>query len=463
MIREQHSHSRRARPTRALTAACLGRDCARSLGTASFLPMESVQEVVLHGLSTPAQFWEVLPEYVTKRGLYSSWDWDTDSFVAKCNASHATRYSLATSDRSVSPSAIHVHIARSNDVAPRMLTNRTNVLYTNEMYPHIHFASTDQFSDMLSSNTTPHYTNVPHMSPWDVFAWSRALQYAPKTRTSIGIWVESCEMAKTRLRIIDTLMSSGLSVESFGACRNNQNATRRHMDIRVQHIRDAASTPQAAQAAAECRSHRIMLAVEQRLCTGWIANNLRHVLHDCGAIPLVLSHGETPGYEAYSFPHIDAGEKGWLQLVYQIMTDDAFYERFLSTRRKPPQVPRTQFNCNWHELRQATNSTRRRVAWPSCMYCRQDGYEDPAHTGISLGHTPIYYECNTTSAWAWGDRAVPSFHHRRSTRDWTWSYVTGQRKNVSVLVDAGVNRTKGLHARLRTRLRPCRYYYGSCA
>ena len=172
----------------------------------------------------------------------------------------------------------------------------------------------------------------------------------------------------TRMRLMDTLLQSGLPVQSYGGCRNNQNEVWRQQGVRLQHIRNNQNA--AAKLALDaCTRHRIMLAAESRNCPGWAAWNLEHALRDRRAIPLVNSIDGVPDYAGLfgdDWPHIDAGRPGWLREVWAVMTNDTHYRHLLEhgarkgkeadaggsdpTRgRRSTDIDR-KYHCQWHEI-----------------------------------------------------------------------------------------------------------------
>ena len=119
---------------------------------------------------------------------------------------------------------------------------------------------------------------------------------------------------------MDTLLASGLAVESYGDCRNNRDEAWRRQGIRVQHIDDQPESHSAKVALETCTSHRIMMAAESRHCPGWIAWNLEHALKSCRAIPLLHQVAGVPDYRGLFgvFPHINASRPGWMRIVQQV-------------------------------------------------------------------------------------------------------------------------------------------------
>ena len=124
--------------------------------------------------------------------------------------------------------------------------------------------------------------------------------------------------------------------------------------------------------------HRLMLAIENEQCPGYIGVNVKGVVDSCGAIPIVLSLAGVPDYKTLvgaHFPMVDASEEGWLQQVIQVMRDDDYYHRMLMVgrsrahERKPSQLARPNwYHCQWHDAR-LHELPRRRVEWEPCSYC----------------------------------------------------------------------------------------------
>lgn len=122
----------------------------------------------------------------------------------------------------------------------------------------------------------------PVLAPRDVQRWGRELPYEPGRWRNIGMRHVGRHVhtpQATRMRLMDTLLQSGLPVQSYGGCRNNQNEVWRQQGVRLQHIRNNQNA--AAKLALDaCTRHRIMLAAESRNCPGWAAWNLEHALRD---------------------------------------------------------------------------------------------------------------------------------------------------------------------------------------
>ena len=140
-----------------------------------------------------------------------------------------------------------------------------------EMFANIGFAATDGFRGLVALDPNdPEGIGVwrPVMEPRQIYGWTQALAFEPQ-RDTIGLWVDSC--VPHRERIMDTLLASGLPVHSYGACRFNRAEAWRQQSIQLQMQHYCKRNPKAL---AACGRHRLMLAVENKQCRGWIAWNL---------------------------------------------------------------------------------------------------------------------------------------------------------------------------------------------
>ena len=203
------------------------------------------------------------------------------------------------------------------------------------------------------------------------------LDHVKRTRETIGIYVDNCFPDKWRNSVIDALLASGLPVESYGACRHTHGAPNER------HARDM-----------RCREHRMMLAVENAACPGWISPNLAHAV-SYGALPIVRSLGNQPGYGRFlhKYPHVDVAREGWLDQVRHIMLNDTYFTELmtrwhvnskLDAERNASHAERSAwFHCQWWDQRpHAAQSAHRRewipglsednasswTAWTPCAY-----------------------------------------------------------------------------------------------
>ena len=206
--------------------------------------------------------------------------------VGQCNDTHRVTYSLPVAYGGREPAgAVHVYQAWSNDKAPNVLGERLsqiNLLHTMEMYDHIGFKAADGFRGIVALDRhDPEGIGVwrPVMEPRQIHGWTHSLTFEPR-RDTIGMWVDSC--VPHRMRIMDTLLASGLPVHSYGACKFNRDDAWRRQNIRLQMESDGRRNPKAV---AACSRHRLMLAVENKQCRGWVAWNLEHALGVCKACP----------------------------------------------------------------------------------------------------------------------------------------------------------------------------------
>ena len=121
-----------------------------------------------------------------------------------------------------------------------------------------------------------------------------------------------------------------------------------------------------------CRTHRFMMAVENAACPDYITGKLIHAL-ECGAIPIIKTVDGHPNYAGIlgTFPFIDAGRPGWIDIVRKGMFDDAYY---LHLRTLPwsfvsstmPEAP--NYHCAVHELaRRAQTAPLPPITIPKCL------------------------------------------------------------------------------------------------
>ena len=245
-----------------------------------------------------------------------------------CNKTHGVVYEthgpLSTKRLEEGDGSVHVWMARTAG-RPPSLSHRAaaNLLFTREVAPHIGFRGAGGFVGLVGYGAGA-LIRVPLFNHAALVDAATELPFEPQSRKSIGIWVRNCGCI-TRNRIIDTLVAAGLPVRSYGECRRNQNESW-----------DRHALQDSAAARAECATHRLMLAVENEACSGWVSPNLEHAVQ-CGAIPIVHTVGGLPEYSTlfgdggsrFGFPHIDASQRGWLTRVRLVMQSDSYYQKLL--------------------------------------------------------------------------------------------------------------------------------------
>ena len=203
------------------------------------------------------------------------------------------------------------------------------------------------------------------IEPMRLYHLGQRLRADPRRKT-IGVWVDNCG-SPWRDRIIDTLLHSGLAVESYGKCRYNMGDLGR--EVRTDDV----------EGTRRCRKHRLMLAVENEACPDYVTHGLQEMLKNCGAIPLIATIDGLPKYEELigSFPLVNASRPGWLTTARRIMLDDTYYSEFVASvqKRAAPSTaalaaeakPR-HLHCQWHDAR-AAELPARTFRWEQCVYC----------------------------------------------------------------------------------------------
>lgn len=275
-----------------------------------------------------------------RRGQQNSPKWQ-----GQCNSTHSVNYRVAQPHmRTDAANSIHVYRVQSNDFAPVPVKRAApHVLFLLEMSPHLSFAEAEGFSGTVEVSRRGEVWR-PWFNPRALWEAGRQLRFEPTTRTNVGVWVDNC-MMPTRNRIIDQLMNSGLPVASYGRCKGNMGT--RFIGERLQ-----SGSPVAI---AECRRHRVMLAVENKRCPGWISSDLKHALVECGAIPIIHTVSGLPDYwgDVGGFPAINASQPGWLRKVMKVLHNDTFYHHVLTlgkkqAARRPPNARALELESRWH-------------------------------------------------------------------------------------------------------------------
>lgn len=176
----------------------------------------------------------------------------------------------------------------------------------------------------------------------------------------VGVWVDNCE-PRFRTSIIQQLQqAAGIRVESFGRCHFNLNPR----------LQGSLRLDPESRGVQRCRRHRLMLAIENHLCTDWVSPNLRNAI-SCGAIPIVRGAPGVPMYARFgAMPHVDVARPDWLSEVRKIMHNDSHYLSILNqwrTGAPPPPEADGWYHCQWHSERLLYGRpARRQISWDAC-------------------------------------------------------------------------------------------------
>ena len=299
-----------------------------------------------------------------------------DEYVGTCNQTHQVRYyACDRCGKELPPPHLNIYLAFPTDelpVVPVGQNNSVRLLYTEDQSTNILYQGLRGAVGVLGLSKASRIVLPPSIfGEQRITPGNFTLPLQPRTRRTLGIWVDNCA-PPTRRRIIRTLLASGMPVRSYGECFPNQHTKWRTVRL---------DNDDEGMGEAECSGHRVMLAVENEHCPGYIGNMLMNVLKRCRAIPIINTIGGMPDHytELGYFPAINASQPGWLNLTRRIMTDDVFYARFLEKahwhKRRHPQHPGwaklnngsahcQYFDARLHEL------PRRYVRWEPCAYCK---------------------------------------------------------------------------------------------
>ena len=259
-------------------------------------------DVVLHVPEdrpfVPPNVWTLPPakerkgnlEHLVPLWLTSSTVWPEDRSHATgiCNSTHTVRYfpaEQAGNASGESPGAIHVFEVWANVPPPPLVPGRVNMLLHQEPFPHLSFEGVDGFQGLISySQSSTIWTPLLNLS--DILHAGRRLRSEPTRRAGIGIWVDNCG-PRTRTRLIDELLASGLPVTSYGSCRQTKQLS---PPVRLM----------SKNGTWICQTHRLMLAIE----------NVRDRTLN-GELHVPLSHIRLPLLVTVLIPNV-TGKMPWL-------------------------------------------------------------------------------------------------------------------------------------------------------
>ena len=253
----------------------------------------------------------------------------TTAAVQRCNSSHkvvfaplwrlqqeALRADLCVITGSADPTP-------ADAIAPTHLTRSCARFAHMTLEPptHLPYRRLVGFHTIITFRQEPDSIWLPFVPLPVIYGFGRALRYEPQRRRGVGVWVDNCARHRDafRLPVLKSLINSGLAVRSYGKCLNNV------PDGTTYRLTSMTSTVKEL-----CRSHRLMLAIENNACEGYITGRLPLAMGTCGAIPIVKQRDGLPRYSAIGgFPYIDAGRDGWLEQVRRVLEDDDYYRAFL--------------------------------------------------------------------------------------------------------------------------------------
>ncbi len=380
------------------------------------------------------------------------------SFLARCNSTHSTRYhAMPLNSTHHIDGAIYVHHLNEWDYGDeddprsddsRIIDKSRRHSRRSGIFHNYHILTHPRRADSVFLLYT---MEPPNYLPWrasvgfdgDVsyrrsaavpFADGnegicanpvRSLPFEPQIRVSVGIWRNNCGSA-TRNYVMDILLNSSLDVRSYGLCRRNVDPA---VIDRIEKFNGgrparADSKDPNNSGRSMCESHRVMMVLQQSNCEDYVTNLCR--AWECGAVPIILPIGGLPDYESLygKFPHVDASQRGWLDKVRRIMTDDKFYESFTDRsitnawayeKRSADarQKARLSYHCGWHGLRNRllpnantppaarTNATRE---IQRCHHCEEElsaSSCDPdtraATHNAAVGRDRLAFSCANTS------------------------------------------------------------------
>lgn len=270
---------------------------------------------------------------------------DATSVIKTCNNTHSIRYMYFGNENSKSPNTINVYRFYAGHSKIPNVKNKShiNLLFTLEPPAHLPFSYIPRhrgYSGIVSYRKTDTiYRPIVNIN-------FPILSFTPK-RNTIGMWVDNCAPTH-RKRIMEDLLASKSNVVSMGHCLRNSNKEGLRLHTGGFNI---------------CNNHRIMLAIENNVCSGFISPNFQNALN-CGAIPIVYSIKNVPKYPS-NIPLINAAKPNWLSLVIRIMKNDTFYRNFLTSHsHKYKERKYENFHCQWFNLRKKEKN----ISWPKCYY-----------------------------------------------------------------------------------------------
>lgn len=374
--------------------------------------IQQVQFVRPVELDTPADLGWVLDDEIFRNSLGIT---KLAPGLHECNATHATRYRYSepaaashAGDRVVRLYLWHGTQGRYNwngtTTALPTIPSRAGhgardvyLFFTREPPSVLDVDRVRGFDGELNYRRDAAVT-LPFYVP-SAFARAMAqLPHEPATKHSVGIYVDNC-LPPMRNRVITALRRApGLTVESYGLCQPTVNKS----TVRYWHDRRMRYHPEAQE---HCKRHRVLFAAQHTACADYVNDNLFQALHACGAIPLVLTVGGLPDYEALftsdvapassstrggahegaemrddrrppPLAIIDAARPGWLQEVRRVLDDDEYYRRLVMRgRRRAMAVPSVEsgvearrLHCAFHDVDRSP-AARRELRWPRCRTC----------------------------------------------------------------------------------------------
>ena len=259
----------------------------------------------------------------------------TTAAVQRCNSSHkvvfaplwrlqqeALRADLCVITGSADPTP-------ADAIAPTHLTRSCARFAHMTLEPptHLPYRRLVGFHTIITFRQEPDSIWLPFVPLPVIYGFGRALRYEPQRRRGVGVWVDNCARHRDafRLPVLKSLINSGLAVRSYGKCLNNV------PDGTTYRLTSMTSTVKEL-----CRSHRLMLAIENNACEGYITGRLPLAMGTCGAIPIVKQRDGLPRYSPIGeFPHIDSGRDGWLDQVRRVLEDDDYYRALLDGTMRP--------------------------------------------------------------------------------------------------------------------------------
>ena len=270
------------------------------------------------------------------------------SLDCTCNATHTVRY-LPLGEANVASADIVLHMyqeARRRGVPPvgaaAKQTHVVELLEPPSLLPQLVWRG---FSGSMSFRRDS-AIHRPISLPSVTWKAGQELVADPVGRRDVGIWVAFC-LSSWHTPIIEMLLASSLPVRSFGPCRPNQP--------------QPPLTLFTEAGRATCRTHRLMLAIENHACTDYVSERLMQIMSACGAIPIVnrVASG-MPDYASVlgSFPHVDISQPGWLEKVRRIVTNDTYYVHFVR---------------QWHARGLRHRPCPLRSDTPKAIHCHTDG------------------------------------------------------------------------------------------
>jgi len=287
-----------------------------------------------------------------------------------CNSTHGIVYLAGGGQFEADYYVRHAHLGSSPwPEVPHGQRNRTNFLHFVEAPAHFEGPPLAHGYQGFVANTREATIWRPLITLANVHEAVRGLAFNP-SRDTIGIWTDHC-YPHTRRGLISELVASNMPVRSFGRCRHNTGllGTPSHhtMYSRLERPED------------DCRSNRIIVAIENNNCVDWVSDNLLAALR-CGAIPLLYQINGLPDYASLygPFPHINASRLGWQQEVEQVMRNDSYYHELLHRYKK---------------LQRAASAT-------SAAISASAGGATTRAPSTSIAHGDGSYHC------AWYDKAV---------------------------------------------------------